>query len=123
MSCKCEDSEKMIAIFTLVRDRWKETGAEERLGPIFSFATDGDSTCRPAGHQLFLKTELSVTSKLYGTLSHMQGLNLATGEGWCTLLRNRKGMKLVNGHTVNSAVLACYLAWLPDHVGTSITAF
>jgi len=69
-TCKCEDSEKMMSIFMLVRDHWKETGAEEQLGPIFSFATDGDSTRRAAGHSLFLKTELSVTSKLYGTLSH-----------------------------------------------------
>ncbi|KIK40925.1 hypothetical protein CY34DRAFT_24572 [Suillus luteus UH-Slu-Lm8-n1] len=152
-TCKCEDSEKMIMIFTLVRDHWKETGAEEQLGPIFSFATDRDSTRRAAGHRLFLKNELSVMSKLYGTLSHMQGLNLATGDGeitldfdykhifkheffiehnlsflylqlyyigWCTLLCNCKGMKLVHGHSINSAVLARYLLWLPDQDETSI---
>jgi hypothetical protein len=34
-TCKCKDSEKMMSIFMLVRDRWKETGAEEPLGPIF----------------------------------------------------------------------------------------
>ncbi|KAG1863130.1 hypothetical protein F4604DRAFT_2030060 [Suillus subluteus] len=130
-TCKCEDSEKMISIFMLIRDRWKETGAEEKLGPIFSFAMDGDSTRRAAGHRLFLKTELSMTSKLYGTLSHMQGLNLATGEGEITLDFDYKhifkhefslivGMKLVNGHTVNRAVLTRYLSWLPDQDETSI---
>lgn len=75
----------MVAIFTLTRDRWRATGAEERLGPIFSVATDGDSTCRAAGHRMFLKSELSSTSRLYGTLSHMPGLNLATGDDKITL--------------------------------------
>ncbi|KAG2745675.1 hypothetical protein P692DRAFT_20849795 [Suillus brevipes Sb2] len=55
------------------------TRTEEQLGPIFSFVTDRDSTWRAA-------TELSVMSKLYGTLSHMQGLNLATkNDGEITL--------------------------------------
>ncbi|KAG2126019.1 hypothetical protein DEU56DRAFT_916170 [Suillus clintonianus] len=66
-------------------DRWRATGAEEHLGPIFSVATDGDSTRRAAGHRMFLKSELSSTSRLYGTLSHMPGLNLATGDDEITL--------------------------------------
>lgn len=41
--------------------------------------------------------------------------------GWCTLLRTRKGMKLNNGHSVTSAVLARYLAWLPEQDESSIT--
>lgn len=43
-TCKYEDTEKMISIFTLAMDHWRETGAEEQLRPIFSVATDGDST-------------------------------------------------------------------------------
>ncbi|KAG1882133.1 hypothetical protein F4604DRAFT_1921847 [Suillus subluteus] len=112
---------------------------DDEIFPVLATPTckcedNGDSTQRVAGHQLFLKTELSVTFKLYGTLSHMWGLILATGEGkitldfnykhifkrWCTLLRSHKGMKLVNGHTINSAVLARYLSWLPDQDEASI---
>jgi len=84
-TCKCEDAEKMVSIFTLAIDRWRETGAEEQLGPIFSVATDGDSTWRAAGHRMFLKHELSTMSRLYGTLSHMPGLNLTTGDCEITL--------------------------------------
>ncbi|KAG1777967.1 hypothetical protein EV702DRAFT_947624, partial [Suillus placidus] len=134
-TCKCENAEMMISIFTLAIDRWRETGAEEHLGPIFSVATDGDSMWRAAGHSMFLKTNLPTTSRLYGTLSHMQGLNLATGDyeitldfdlkhilkRWCTLLRTRKGMKLSNGHSITSAVLAHYLAWLPHMDESSVT--
>ncbi|KAG2127740.1 hypothetical protein BD769DRAFT_1387674 [Suillus cothurnatus] len=112
--------------------------------PTCKCKDNGDSTWRAAGHRLCLKTKLSVTSKLYGTLSHMQGLNLATGEGEITLdfdykhifkheyltivvlcsFANywtvRKGMKLVNSHTINSAVLARYLSWLPNQNEASI---
>ncbi|KAG1749178.1 hypothetical protein EDD22DRAFT_981849 [Suillus occidentalis] len=84
-TCKCEDSDTMVSIFTLTRDHWHATGAEERLGLIFSIATDRDSTCRAAGHHMFLKSELSLTSRLYGTLSDMPGLNLATGDDEITL--------------------------------------
>ncbi|KAG1753250.1 hypothetical protein EDB19DRAFT_1626930, partial [Suillus lakei] len=84
-TCKCEDSDTMVAIFTLTRDRWRATGAEECLGLIFSVATDGDLTHRAAGHHMFFKSELSLTSRLYGTLSHMPGLNLATGDDEITL--------------------------------------
>ncbi|KAG0697506.1 hypothetical protein DFH29DRAFT_811628 [Suillus ampliporus] len=84
-TCKCEDADKMVSIVTLARDHWRETGAEEHLGPIFSVATDGDSMRRAAGHCMFLKHELSATSRLYGTLSDMPGLNLTTGDNETTL--------------------------------------
>ncbi|KAG2340486.1 hypothetical protein BDR05DRAFT_977325 [Suillus weaverae] len=71
------DSDTMVSIFTLTRDCWQVTGAKEHLGPIFSIATDGDLTHRAAGHHMFLK--------LYGTLSYMPGLNLATGDDKITL--------------------------------------
>ncbi|KAG2758117.1 hypothetical protein P692DRAFT_20710328, partial [Suillus brevipes Sb2] len=67
-TCKCEDTEKMVSIFTLAIDCWQETGAEEQLGPIFSVAADGDSTWRATGHHMFLKHELSTMSRLYGTV-------------------------------------------------------
>ncbi|KAG0692593.1 hypothetical protein DFH29DRAFT_882269 [Suillus ampliporus] len=136
-TCKCEDADKMVSIVTLARDHWRETGAEEHLGPIFSVATDGDSMRRAAGHCMFLKHELSATSRLYRTLSDMPGLNLTTGDnettldfnykhiikliGWCTLLRTHKGMKLNNGHSITSRVLVRYLAWLPDMDEHSVT--
>ncbi|KAG1763515.1 hypothetical protein EV702DRAFT_1220308 [Suillus placidus] len=124
-TCKCEDAEKMVSIFTLAIDRWRETGAEEQLGPIFSVATDGDSTRRAAGHRMFLKHELSMMYRLYGTLSHMPGLNLTTGDCEITLDFDYKHifkcMKLNNGHSVTSAVLARYLTWLPDMDESAVT--
>ncbi|KAG1796728.1 uncharacterized protein HD556DRAFT_1441420 [Suillus plorans] len=42
---------------------------------------------------------------------------------WLQLIspaKSRKGMKLVNGHTINSAVLARYLSWLPNQDEASI---
>jgi hypothetical protein len=84
-TCKTENVAAMMAILSMARDRWRATGAEARFGPIFCFATDGDSTRRGAGHRLFVKTELPMTSKLYGTLSCLPGLNLATGDDEITL--------------------------------------
>jgi hypothetical protein len=84
-TCKMENLATMMEILTMAQDWWQETGAEAHFGPIFSFATDRDSTHRGTGHHLFVKTELPKMSKLYGTLSCMPGLNLATGDDEITL--------------------------------------
>ncbi|KIL00868.1 hypothetical protein PAXRUDRAFT_29492 [Paxillus rubicundulus Ve08.2h10] len=64
---------------------FREDGAQDSIGPIFSFATDGDATCHKDGHNIFLKTPIPFTSPLYGTLSNLPGLNMLTGDHLVTI--------------------------------------
>jgi hypothetical protein len=83
-TCKTEDAGDMEGVLARAIERWNATGAAT-VGPLWSFATDGDATRRAAGHKLFLKNPLSLDSQLYGVLSNMPGLNTLTGDGEVTL--------------------------------------
>jgi hypothetical protein len=84
-TCKTEDAADMERILARTIQCWSTSGAAMSVGPIWSFATDGDATRRAAGHKLFLKAPLSEDSPLYGSLINLVGLNLFTGDGEVTL--------------------------------------
>ncbi|KAG2091941.1 hypothetical protein BD769DRAFT_1679203 [Suillus cothurnatus] len=125
-TCKSEGATEMIFIFKTAIDAWKASGAEEKVGPLWSFATDGDATQQKGGHQLFLSVPLPFTSPLYGTLSNLPGLNLLTGDceimldfdykhvfkRFSTVLRSHNGIHLNNGRCINSTMLHRYLTWV-----------
>lgn len=83
-TCKQETAADMEWIFDTILEAWNKHG-KAQVGPIWSFATDGDATRRAAGYNKFVKIPLSTASSLYGTLSNMPGLNLFTGEDEITL--------------------------------------
>ncbi|KAG0700353.1 hypothetical protein DFH29DRAFT_807752 [Suillus ampliporus] len=128
-TCKTEDATDMEKILARTIRCWNASGAAATVGPIWSFATDGDVTRHAAGHKLFLKTPLSEDSPLYGLLVNLAGLNLFTGDGEvtldfdfkhifkriCTLIQSPAGIVLNNGRVINSMVLLCYLVWLPAY--------
>ncbi|KAG2049242.1 hypothetical protein BDR06DRAFT_984500 [Suillus hirtellus] len=78
-TCKSENTNDMEQILTKAIDRWNTTGAAAQVGPVWSVATDSDATRCAAGHRLFVKSPLSESLDLYGTLINMLGLNLFTG--------------------------------------------
>ncbi|KIK33635.1 hypothetical protein CY34DRAFT_49850, partial [Suillus luteus UH-Slu-Lm8-n1] len=133
-TCKTEDAGDMEGVLARAIERWNATGAAT-VGPLWSFATDGDATRRAAGHKLFLKTPLSPDSQLYGVLSNMPGLNTLTGDGevtldfdfkhifkrFCTLIRSPAGIVLNNGCVINAMMLSRYLVWLPAYDEASVT--
>ncbi|KIK32417.1 hypothetical protein CY34DRAFT_55944, partial [Suillus luteus UH-Slu-Lm8-n1] len=133
-TCKTEDAGDMEGVLARAIERWNATGAAI-VGPLWSFATDGDATRRAAGHRLFLKTPLSTDSQLYGVLSNMPGLNTLTGDGEvtldfdfkhifkriCTLIRSPAGIVLNNGRVINAMMLSRYLVWLPAYDEASVT--
>ncbi|KIJ08213.1 hypothetical protein PAXINDRAFT_89195 [Paxillus involutus ATCC 200175] len=84
-TCKTEEVSDMEYIFSTLIDAWDASGATQQVGPIWSFATDGDSTRRKAGHKQFLHQKLSYTSPLFGILSNLPGLNLYTGNHEVTI--------------------------------------
>ncbi|KAG2740438.1 hypothetical protein P692DRAFT_201728137, partial [Suillus brevipes Sb2] len=137
-TCKTENAADMEGILTRAIERWSATGADTLVGPVWSFATDGDATRRAAGHRLFVKTPLSSYSPLYATLSDMPGLNTFTGDNEvtldfdfkhifkrefciCTLIRSPAGITLNNGRIINAMMLSRYLIWLPAHDEASVT--
>ncbi|KAG1782210.1 hypothetical protein EV702DRAFT_1240022 [Suillus placidus] len=133
-TCKTEDARDMEGLLTHAIERWNATGAASVVGPVWSFATDGDATRRAAGHRLFLRNALSPDSELYGILGNMPGLNTMTGDAevtldfdfkhifkrFCTLIRSPAGIVLNNGRMINSMMLARYLVWLPAYDETSV---
>ncbi|KAG2065211.1 hypothetical protein BDR04DRAFT_1033349, partial [Suillus decipiens] len=137
-TCKTEDAADMEGILARAIERWSATGAASSVGPVWSFATDGDATRRAAGHRLFVKHPLSMDSPLFTILSDMPGLNTLTGDnevmldfdfkhifkfhlGICTLICSPAGITLNNGRIINVMMLLRYLLWLPAHDEASIT--
>ncbi|KAG1764501.1 hypothetical protein EV702DRAFT_1182589 [Suillus placidus] len=128
-TCKTEDATDMEGVLGRALQRWKATGTDQTVGPIWSLATDGDATRRAAGHRLFIKQPLSMESPLYGILANMPGLNMWTGDNnvtldfdlkhifkrICTLIRSPAGITLNNGRVINAMMLAHYLVWLPAY--------
>lgn len=79
-TCKTENAADMEGIFVHTIECWSATGADTRVGPVWSFAMDGDATRRAAGHKIFVKKPLSLDSPLYAALSDMPSLNTLTGD-------------------------------------------
>ncbi|KAG1841139.1 hypothetical protein DFJ58DRAFT_732592 [Suillus subalutaceus] len=133
-TCKTEDASDMEGLLARAIGRWNATGAASVVGPVWSFATDGDATRCAAGHRLFLRNPLSSDSELYGILGNMPGLNTMTGDAevtldfdfkhifkrFCTLICSPAGIVLNNGCIINSMMLARYLVWLPAYDETSV---
>ncbi|KAG1784491.1 uncharacterized protein HD556DRAFT_1451724 [Suillus plorans] len=133
-TCKTEDAADMEGVLVRAIERWVATGAAASVGPVWSFATDGDATRRAAGHKLFLKKPLSSESHLYSILSNMPGLNTMTGDAevmldfdfkhifkrFCTLICSPAGIVLNNGRVINTMMLSRYLVWLPAYDEASV---
>ncbi|KAG1855137.1 hypothetical protein C8R48DRAFT_749469 [Suillus tomentosus] len=141
-TCKTENAADMDGIFACTIERWSTTGTDTRVGPVWSFAMDGDATRRAAGHKIFVKKPLSLDLPLYAALSDMPGLNTLTGDnevtldfdfkhifkhkfffGICTLICSPVGITLNNGHIINTMMLLQYLIWSPAHDEASVTKF
>ncbi|KAJ7724821.1 hypothetical protein DFH07DRAFT_758857 [Mycena maculata] len=95
---------------------------EELLGPIFGFASDGDTVHRLAMHELFMGQLVDENSELWEFLGTLQGLNLqcdAKGrvadkdpkhlfKRLCTLLRSVEGI-LIGDVVLNRVMFAQHL--------------
>ncbi|KAJ7026001.1 hypothetical protein C8F04DRAFT_966949, partial [Mycena alexandri] len=86
-TCKHVKAEDSRTIYEVVMEAWRSSGAAEKVGRIWSWATDGDMIRRVAGYEAFLTQKLShtSTSRIYGTLAGMAGLHLWTGPDDVTL--------------------------------------
>ncbi|KIJ09004.1 hypothetical protein PAXINDRAFT_88080 [Paxillus involutus ATCC 200175] len=84
-SCKEEDHTDWEALMYNIIESWYDNDAHKKVGPLWSFATDGDATRRKAGHKIFLQAKLIPSSPIYGILSGLTGLNLYTGPHDMTL--------------------------------------
>ncbi|KAJ7457020.1 hypothetical protein FB451DRAFT_1142947 [Mycena latifolia] len=132
-ACKKMNADDSETIYQVVTEAWDRHGAA-KVGPLWSWATDGDMTRRVSGYKHFLAQKLLPTSPIYGTLAGMAGLNLYTGlnevtldfdfkhifKRICTLLRSAQGIVLNNGRIINPAMLARYLVRLPDQTPESV---
>ena len=78
-TCKAKDYTNWEKLIEKVIETWIANGADTTVGPLWSFATDGDATRRKAGHHTLVREKLNESSPLFGILSDIPGLNLYTG--------------------------------------------
>lgn len=127
-SCKSEKGDALAEWLQTVIETWKTHEFGERLhGPLWSLASDGESSFRVAKHRLCMKHELDPESELGKRLRPLIGLNCYTGDqdltSTCdpkhimkrfgTLLRNFKGT-LVHDTMISPPSVLRHLCRVPD---------
>ena len=85
-SCKAETGEGMAKwVMDMVRAWNDHPDGATAHGPVWSIATDGESTMRTCRFALCMSRELLVTNPLRSFLQNLTGLNLFTGAGDMTM--------------------------------------
>ena len=85
-SCKAETGEGMARwVADMVRAWNNHPDGKDTHGPIWSIATDGESTMRVCRFTLCMSRKLAVTNPLHSLLRNLVGLNLHTGVGDVTM--------------------------------------
>jgi hypothetical protein len=70
--CKAEDASDMEHILVQTIKCWNISSIATSVGPVWSFAMDGDANHHAAGHKLFVKTPLPPDLPSYACLSICQ---------------------------------------------------
>ena len=68
-SCKEEDHTDWQSLMLIIINSWYTNDAHTMIGQLWSFTTDGDSTCCKAGHKVFMQSKLTSSSLIYAILS------------------------------------------------------
>jgi hypothetical protein len=84
-TCKLETADDMSRLFKVIIQGWNNANANNLVGPLWLFATDGDATRHSLGYSLFVQQPLRESSQLYWLLCDLHGLNLLTGQDEITL--------------------------------------
>jgi len=85
-SCKAETGDGMALWLQEVLRAWRnEPSGAAAHGPIWSIATDGESTMRTCWFHLCVSRTLSDSDPIYPPLKNLTGLNLQTGEDNVTM--------------------------------------
>ena len=103
-SCKGETGEGMETWLREVIRAWEESeDGQGAHGPLWSVATDGESTMRSCRFRLCMSQRLSPANPLYPLLHNLSGLNLFTGAGDLTMTCDPKHiLKSTCGSTLDS---------------------
>ncbi|CEL58799.1 hypothetical protein RSOLAG1IB_12200 [Rhizoctonia solani AG-1 IB] len=127
-TCKTESVDSQLALLKIVYQAYKKSpNGAAALGPIWSFATDGDARRRLALFRLCMKQVLCPPSPLYSELCHLEFMNLACGEDeithdgdfkhkekrFASALRSGTGI-YINGTHISPAFVKNMLRSLPD---------
>ncbi|TDL20789.1 hypothetical protein BD410DRAFT_870927 [Rickenella mellea] len=135
-TCKTETAVDQAKFIQLLIASWKSSAhGENKHGPIWSVASDGDATRRLACHTLFMQESLHPDNPLHETLSRLPGLNLQTGKNdvtmdsdpkhlkkrHCTLLRTPEGF-LIKDSIINRSTLTKHLMRIPGMTMEKTTA-
>jgi len=105
-SCKGETGDGMARWLKDVIHAWRDqpSGAATH-GPIWSIATDGESTMKACRFRLCMSQALPHSDPLYSLLKNLTGLNLQTGEGNVTMTCDPKHVMKRKSATVTRVFL------------------
>lgn len=85
-SCKGETGVRMSLWLREIVHAWRDGISGAALhGPIWSIATDGESTMKTCRFHLCMSQTLSNSNRIYPLLKNLTGLNLQTGEDNITM--------------------------------------
>jgi hypothetical protein len=129
-SCKAETADDMQSWITEILAVWKKSpNGEARHGPLYTVATDGESSFRRLRYTLFLKEDLDPNSEIGKIIYSCPGINTRTGPdgvlGTCdpkhiikrfaTMMRSSKGIQLGKVHITPEQVseVLCLLDDMP----------
>lgn len=116
-SCKAETGDRMALWLQDVVHAWNdEPSGAAAHGPIWSIATDGESTMKTCRFRLCMSQTLPSSDPLHPLLKNLPGLNLQTGEGNITMTCDPKHVfKRMSGTEIHvTEVLTICQALLPS---------
>jgi len=104
-SCKAETGDRMSQWLRVVIHAWRDEYSGAALhGPIWSIATDGESTMKTCRFHLCMSQALPNSDPIYPLLKNLAGLNLQTGEDNVTMTCDPKHvfkrMSMTEVHTL-----------------------
>jgi hypothetical protein len=82
-TCKSEKAPEQAEWIKLLIERWRPFEAIH--GPLWSVATDGDTTRRAALHSILMLLELNPESEMFKILGDLPGFNIQCGENDVTM--------------------------------------
>ena len=78
-TCKTEAPHDSAALLRTVFHAWRKSVASQ-LGPIWSFASDGDAGRRAMVYSMFMKHSIETRHSLYKYVGHLPGFNRQVGD-------------------------------------------
>ncbi|KAH9937097.1 uncharacterized protein B0H18DRAFT_925397 [Fomitopsis serialis] len=116
-TCKSETPEEGAEILRTVFAAWKDDpDLTEYLGPLWTFASDGDAGRRAMVYSMLMAKKIDLSHPLYKIVGHLPGLNLNVGDDDITadfdwkheIKRLGRLMRTQDGIVIGDTIVNCH---------------